>query len=108
MALYIHHMNAKSWVNLVLIIPKDRPSTERRQEPALKKKFGNKKGNNTITQHAVDDIILQEKEKVGVKDETYENIDDVVDKYYIYELDKFILDEKKRRKCTFESKLKHI
>ena len=87
---------------------KVRTTTELMQEPALKNKFGKQKGNNTITQHAVDDIILQEKEKVGVKDETYENIDDVVDKYYIYELDKFILDEKKRRKCTFESKLKHI
>ena len=32
-----------------------------------------------MVQYGVDDIILQEREKLSVKDETYENIDDEFD-----------------------------
>ena len=46
------------------------------QEPPTKKKFGRNQENNAIAQHAVDEIILQEKEKLSVKDETHEKIDD--------------------------------
>ena len=78
------------------------------QEPALKNKFGKQKGNNTITQHAVDDIIPQEKETLIVKYETYENIDDEVNTDDLYKPEDNITDEKKQRKCTFESDLKSI
>ena len=50
-----------------------------------------------MVQHAVHEIILQENEKVNlsVKNERYENINDEVDEYDVYDLDKLILDEKK-------------
>ena len=50
-----------------------------------------------MVQHAVHEIILQENEKVNlsVKNERHENINDEVDEYDVYDLDKLILDEKK-------------
>ena len=49
------------------------------QETATNNSFRIKKDNNYIVQHAFDDIIIQDNEKLSLKDETYENID--------YELD---------------------
>ena len=49
---------------------------------------------NTVNQHAVDEIILQEKEQLSVKDETHENINDELYEYDLYELDQMSLDEK--------------
>ena len=74
MALYIHQMNVRSWVNLVLstlhsVILR---TTVRRLNS---RKVCKTAENNSIVQHAVDEIILQEKEKLNVKYETYENID---------------------------------
>ena len=48
---------------------------------------------NEMIRHAADQIVLQEKEKLGVKDETYDNIDDEVDKDELYNLDRIIIDE---------------
>ena len=56
--------------------------------------FGIQKENNAIIQHAVDEIILQENEKLSVKFETHENNDDEVKEDELYKLDKMILDEK--------------
>ena len=61
-----------------------------------------------MVQHAVDEIILQEKKKPGVEYETHENIDDEVNEYDMYKLDKLSPDEKKLHKPAFESKLKII
>ena len=47
------------------------------QDPATKNKFGRQKEKNGILQHAVDEIILQEK-KISVKYETHDKIDDEV------------------------------
>ena len=47
-----------------------------------------------MVQNAADEIILQEKEKLSVKEEKYENIDDEVDKDELHELDKISLDYK--------------
>ena len=55
---------------------------------------GIQKDNNDAIQHAVDEIILQGNEKLSVKDETYENIDDEVDEDDLYKLDKMSFDEK--------------
>ena len=59
---------------------KSRPNKELRQEPANKKKVGIQQENNYIVQHAVDEIILQEK-NAKCKDETHENIESEVDEY---------------------------
>ena len=47
-----------------------------------------------MVQHAVGDIILQEKRKSSVEYEIHDNIDNEVDEYDLYELDKTSLDEK--------------
>ena len=43
-----------------------------------------------------------------MKDETHDNIDDEVDEDELYEIYKMSLDEKRWRKCAFESELKDI
>ena len=48
-----------------------------------------------MVQHAVDETILQEKEKLSVKYETHENIDDEIDEDEMYELDKMSLGKNK-------------
>ena len=48
-----------------------------------------------MAQHGVDEIILQEREKLSVKDETYENIDDEFDEDDLYKLDIMSLGENK-------------
>ena len=63
------------------------------QKPATKKKFIRKNENNSIVQHSVYDIILQDNKKISVKDETHENINSEVDEEKLYKLDKISLDE---------------
>ena len=65
---------------------KSRTTKDRMHESATKKVFGRQKENNTIVQHTVYEIILQEKERLNVKDETHENIDYEVDEDDLYEL----------------------
>ena len=43
---------------------KVRPTKYQRQETTIKKKYGRQQENNAIVQHAVDDIFLQDKEKI--------------------------------------------
>ena len=50
------------------------------QDLVFKGKNWDSKRKNTVIQHVVDEIILKEKEKVGMKDETHENIYDEIDK----------------------------
>ena len=61
-----------------------------------------------MVKHAFDEIILQENRKLGVEDETHENIDDEFDEYELYELDKDSYDENKWHKHEFEIELKTI
>ena len=60
---------------------KSRPNKELRQDPANKNKVGIQQENNYIVQHAVDEIILQEK-SAKCKDETHENIESEVDSMF--------------------------
>ena len=50
-------------------------------------KNGKYQENNVIVHHAVDEMILQEKEKLHVKDKSHEKIDDKVDEDELYELE---------------------
>ena len=70
----------KILINFGFNYAKSRPNKELRQDPANKKKVGIQQENNYIVQHAVDEIILQEKNSKR-KDETHENIDSEVDEY---------------------------
>ena len=45
------------------------------QEPAKIKKLNKKQENNAMSQHAVDEIILQENNKLSAQYETHDNID---------------------------------
>ena len=71
---------------------KIRSTEERRQYPQFNKRKQQEK--NDITQHAVYETILQDKEKLSVKDETHNNIDDEVDEDELYELEKLVLMKK--------------
>ena len=87
---------------------KYRPNKDCSHYPATRKCFGRQQETNSVTQHTVDEIILQKNEKLSVKYETHDNIDDEVDEDELYELDKMSLDEKKLRNLAFERKLKYI
>ena len=73
---------------------KRRPTEYRKKEPETKKKFGIQQENNAIVQHAVDEIILQEKKILSVKYETHENIDYEFNEDELYRFDKTSLDYK--------------
>ena len=70
---------------------KERPTKDLRQEPETNKMVGRKQENNTAIQHAVYEIMLQEYEKLSVKDETHENIDNEVDEDELYGILKLFL-----------------
>ena len=86
MALYIHQMKVRNWVNLVLIMLNAGvlKTSGRSLQPI---NFRIKKNKNTIIQHPVYEIILKDKEKINVKYRTHDNIDDEVDRDELYELD---------------------
>ena len=73
---------------------KGRPTKYHMHNPETKKRFGIQQDNNTVIQHTVYYITLQENERLSLKYETHENIDDEVDEDDLYELDKMSLDEK--------------
>ena len=63
--------------------------------------------NNAIVKRAVDEIMLQQKEILIVKDKTHENIQDEVNEYDMYEINKINLDEKKDVSELVQSQLVH-
>ena len=73
---------------------KVRPTKYQRQETTIKKTYGRQQENNAIVQHAVDDIFLQDKDKLSVEDETHKNIDGEVDEDELYNLEQMVFDEK--------------
>ena len=73
---------------------KFRLTKDHRKDPATRKKFGINQENNAIVQHAVDEIILQEKKILSVKYETHENIDYEFNEDELYRFDKTSLDYK--------------
>ena len=66
---------------------KDRTTKNHTHDPATNKKFVRQQEKNYVIQHAFDEIILQENEKLSVKDETHENIDDEFDEDEMYKLE---------------------
>ena len=85
MAMDINQINVRYWETLVLITIKSFPPMT---------VFVIQQQNNSIVQHAVDEIILPENKKLSVKDETHENIDDEFDEDEMCDIDKMSLDEK--------------
>ena len=70
---------------------KSRRAKDHRQDPTFKKMFVKQQGLNAIILHAVAEIIFQKKEKLGVKDETHDNIDNKVCECELYGLEKRVL-----------------
>ena len=94
MALDIYQMNVRFWETLVLSTLKSGLIKTSGRRAFSQEIFGRQQDKNVIVQYAVDEIIQQEKEKLSVKNETHENIDDKFDEYELYEIDKTSLDEK--------------
>ena len=90
---------------------KSRPTKDRGHEPTTNKQIGRQKDNNTIFQHAVDDIILQDNKKLSAEAEAHENIDDEMYKNGLYDIDNRSLDERKEntelRRREFEIKVEN-
>ena len=63
--------------------------------PTTRDKFNRQKENNAIVNNEVDEIILQENNKLIAEYEAHENTDSEIDENNIYEIDNMILDEKK-------------
>ena len=103
---YVYHPMDRSKLNCLINVPGNSPdecrvlndfgsnytkgktSKEQSQDPKFNIFLENRKGKNDMFQHAFDEKILQEKEKLSVKDETHENIDDEIDEYQLYDLEK--------------------
>ena len=62
------------------------------------RKFNRQQENNSMFQHAADQIILKQKGKFIAEDETQQNIASEIDKYDINEIDNMSLDENKKNK----------
>ena len=62
------------------------------------KKFNIKQDNNDMVKHAVDEIILQENNKLSADDEAYENIDSEIYEYDLYEIYDMSLVKNKQKK----------
>ena len=112
---YSDHLRYKSKINCLIHSPghlsdeckvlndfgdkyaKGRDFGEHRKGPISNKTFGKKQEINYIIQNEVEEIILQETEKLNLtlKIETHENIYDKVNEQELYDMDKLILDEKK-------------
>ena len=71
MTLVIHQINARSWGDLVLSIIKIRPNKDHRHNTENRNKFNRQQENNNIVNHAVDEIIPQELNKVSAEEEAH-------------------------------------
>ena len=58
-------------------------------------KFNRNHENNTMVQHAVDEIILQEKNKLSAENESHENIYYEADEDDLYDIDNTSLEKNK-------------
>ena len=74
---------------------KIRPTKDHRHDPAFKKTVNRHQQNNYIVQHSVDEIILQDNEKLNAEYESHGNIDSEIGDNNIYEIDNMSLDERK-------------
>ena len=90
---------------------KIRPTKEHRHDPANKNKFNMHQDNNDILNHAVDEIVLKENNKVSSQEEAHKNIEYDIDENDLYQIDNMSLYGKKenteRHERAFESKLEN-
>ena len=75
---------------------KIRPTKECWHGTATKNKFNRKKENNAIVNHTLDDIILQENNKLSAEAKSHKKIDYEIDENNLYEIDNISLDETKK------------
>ena len=90
---------------------KSRPTKDLGHDHASKNKFNIQQENNTIVNNTVDEIILQENNKLSAEAESHKNIDSEIDENDLYLIDNMSLDENKEKteldKRAFESKLEN-
>ena len=74
---------------------KIRPTKDRGYDPATKDKFNRRQKKNSVFDHAVGDIVLQENNKLITGAEAHENIYSEIYENDLYQIDNMSLDEKK-------------
>ena len=62
------------------------------------KKFNINQENNAMVQHAVDEIILRDNNKLSAEYEAHENINDEINEDNLYEIDNMSIEENKENK----------
>ena len=84
---------------------------DRGHDTTNRKEFNRQQENNYIVNHALDEILLRENNKVSAEAEAHENIEAKLDYNNLYQIDNMSLDETKQdtawHKCEFESKLEN-
>ena len=70
---------------------------DRGHDPVTRNIFNPQQENNTIGNHAVDEIILQENNIVSAEAEAHENIESELDENDIYHIDSMSLDDRKEK-----------
>ena len=76
---------------------KSRPTKDRGHDTATRKKFNIQKDNNAIVNHAADEIIPQENNKVSAEAEAHKNIEYEIYEKNPYHIDNMGLDENKEK-----------
>ena len=74
------------------------PTKDPMHGTANRNKFNSQKQNNAIVNHTVDEILLQENNKVRAEEKAQENIDSELDENDIYHIDNMSLDYNKEEK----------
>ena len=74
-----------------------RPTKDRGNYLANKKKFNRQKQNNDIFNHAVDETLPQENNKVSAGQEAHENIESDIKDNDLFQIDNMGLDDKKEK-----------
>ena len=75
---------------------KSRPTKDRRQNTAPRKKFNRQQENNAIVNSTMDEILLQKNQKVNNEKEAHENVESDFDESELYQIDNMSLDDTKK------------
>ena len=65
---------------------KSTPTKDHGHNPATRRIFTTQQENYDIVNHAMDEILLQENNKVSAEDESHENIESYLDKNDLYHI----------------------
>ena len=94
--IYVDHPKSKSKTTCIIHqYAKSRPNKDCENYPKNRNKFNRQKDNNTIVNNAVNEIVLQETQKVSAQKGAYENIESDFDNNKLYQINNMSLEETK-------------